>query len=81
MVNFIQKIIHAVHVPKCWNGAAYVRKRTCIFELSVKPRAVLKLLEQYQSPNTWFLIIHSISFLKHALESYGAYYACNKSSV
>ena len=56
MVNFIQKIIHVVHVPKCWNGAAYMRRKwTRIFQFSAKPRAVLKLLEQYGSPNTWFL--------------------------
>ena len=33
-----------VHVPKCWNGAAYMtRKQTCIFVLSVKLSAVTAL--------------------------------------
>ena len=42
-----------VNVPKFWNGAAYMeRKPTCIFVLSVKPSAVLKVLEQYGWSNT-----------------------------
>ena len=40
-----------VNVPKCWNGAAYMKsKSTCIFALIVQPSAVLKVLEQYGSP-------------------------------
>ena len=42
-----------VHVPKCWNVTACMKsKRKCIFVLSVKPRNVLKVLKQYESPTT-----------------------------
>ena len=36
-----------------WNGAVTIRsKRICVFELSVKPSVLLKLLEQYGCPST-----------------------------
>ena len=45
MVNFIQKLNVCI-CPKCWNEATYMRrKQTCIFVLSVKASAVLKLLQ------------------------------------
>ena len=54
-----------VHVPKCCNRPAYMRRNgTFIFMLSVEPNVVLKLLEQYGCPNTCvpnivFLYLHS----------------------
>ena len=53
------------HVAKCWNRVVFMRKkRACIFLPSVRPSALLKLLEQYQFPNAcgpklYFLCFHS----------------------
>ena len=42
-----------VYVSKYWNRVANMRRKpTCIFILSGKPSAVLKLLEQYGCPDT-----------------------------
>ena len=59
VLDFIQKNrefsfaqLYEVHVLKCWNGATYMkRKWTCIFVLSVKRSAILKLLERYGCSN------------------------------
>ena len=48
--NNIFYTIKCTHVPKCWNGAAYMKsKPTCIFVSSVS--TALQVLKQHESPN------------------------------